>query len=332
MKKIVGNSHKLKEALKIVDKVAKTDATVLVTGESGTGKELIVREIHKKSSRANKPFVPINCGAIPKELLESELFGHEKGAFTHAIRSRPGRFELANGGTLFLDEIAELDVYLQVKLLRAIQEKEFERVGGTRTIKVDVRIIAATNKDLEKEVEKGNFREDLFYRLNVVNISIPPLRERKDDILLLANYFLKKFCSQNSKKTFKLEKEVEQALLNYSWPGNVRELENLMERLSILCDNDIVTLEDLPSKIVNKSIYRDDIKIETPTFEEFTYPTLNTLKKLNMNLKQLLEEIENRLIVEALEKSKGVKNRAAQLLGLKRTTLIEKLKKKKIKV
>ena len=332
MKKIVGNSHKLKEALKIVDKVAKTDATVLVTGESGTGKELIVREIHKKSSRANKPFVPINCGAIPKELLESELFGHEKGAFTHAIRSRPGRFELANGGTLFLDEIAELDVYLQVKLLRAIQEKEFERVGGTRTIKVDVRIIAATNKDLEKEVEKGNFREDLFYRLNVVNISIPPLRERKDDILLLANYFLKKFCSQNSKKTFKLEKEVEQALLNYSWPGNVRELENLMERLSILCDNDTVTLEDLPSKILNKSIYRDDTKIGTPTFEEFTYPTLNTLKKLNMNLKQLLEEIENRLIVEALEKSKGVKNRAAQLLGLKRTTLIEKLKKKKIKV
>jgi len=332
MKKIIGSSEKLKEALKIVDKVAKTDATVLVTGESGTGKELIVREIHKKSSRANKPFVPINCGAIPKELLESELFGHEKGAFTHAIRSRPGRFELANGGTLFLDEIAELDVYLQVKLLRAIQEKEFERVGGTRTIKVDVRIIAATNKDLEKEVEKGNFREDLFYRLNVVNISIPPLRQRKDDILLLANYFLKKFCTQNNKKIFRLEKKVEQALLNYSWPGNVRELENLMERLSILCDNDTVTLEDLPFKILNNSIYRDNTKIKSPVFEEFTYPTLDTLKKLNMNLKQLLEEIENRLIIEALEKSKGVKNRAAQLLGLKRTTLIEKLKKKKIKV
>ena len=330
MKKIIGNSEKLKEALKIVDKVAKTDATVLVTGESGTGKELIVREIHKKSSRANKPFVPINCGAIPKELLESELFGHEKGAFTHAIRSRPGRFELANGGTLFLDEIAELDVYLQVKLLRAIQEKEFERVGGTRTIKVDVRIIAATNKDLEKEVEKGNFREDLFYRLNVVNISIPPLRERKDDILLLANYFLKKFCAQNNKKVYKLEKKVEQALLNYPWPGNVRELENLMERISILCDNETVTLEDLPSKILNNSIYKEDTK--SPTFEEFTYPTLDTLKKLNMNLKQLLDEIENRLIIEALEKSKGVKNRAAQLLGLKRTTLIEKLKKKKIKV
>ena len=332
MKEIIGNSRKLKEALKIVDKVAKTDATVLVTGESGTGKELIVREIHKKSSRANKPFVPINCGAIPKELLESELFGHEKGAFTHAIRSRPGRFELANGGTLFLDEIAELDVYLQVKLLRAIQEKEFERVGGTRTIKVDVRIIAATNKDLEKEVEKGNFREDLFYRLNVVNISIPPLRQRKDDILLLANYFLKKFCTQNNKKIFRLEKKVEQALINYSWPGNVRELENLMERLSILCDNETVTLEDLPSKILNNSIYRDDTKMKSPVFEEFTYPTLDTLKKLNMNLKQLLEEIENRLLVEALEKSKGVKNRAAQLLGLKRTTLIEKLKKKKIKV
>lgn len=332
MKKIIGSSEKLKEALKIVDKVAKTDATVLVTGESGTGKELIVREIHKKSSRANKPFVPINCGAIPKELLESELFGHEKGAFTHAIRSRPGRFELANGGTLFLDEIAELDVYLQVKLLRAIQEKEFERVGGTRTIKVDVRIIAATNKDLEKEVKKGNFREDLFYRLNVVNISIPPLRQRKEDILLLANYFLKKFCTQNNKKIFRLEKKVEQALINYSWPGNVRELENLMERLSILCDNETVTLEDLPSKILNNSIYRDNTKIKSTVFEEFTYPTLDTLKKLNMNLKQLLEEIENRLIVEALEKSKGVKNRAAQLLGLKRTTLIEKLKKKKIKV
>ncbi len=191
MKKIIGNSSKLKEALKIVKKVANTDTTVLVTGESGTGKELFVREIHKRSKRSNKPFVPINCGAIPKELLESELFGHEKGAFTHAIRSRPGRFELANGGTLFLDEIAELDVYLQVKLLRAIQEKEFERVGGIKTIKVDVRIVAATNKDLENEVQKGNFREDLFYRLNVVNVHIPPLRERKEDILLLANHFFK---------------------------------------------------------------------------------------------------------------------------------------------
>ncbi|GAB6888873.1 sigma-54 dependent transcriptional regulator [Desulfothermus okinawensis JCM 13304] len=332
MKKIIGNSSKLKEALKIVKKVANTDTTVLVTGESGTGKELFVREIHKRSKRSNKPFVPINCGAIPKELLESELFGHEKGAFTHAIRSRPGRFELANGGTLFLDEIAELDVYLQVKLLRAIQEKEFERVGGIKTIKVDVRIVAATNKDLENEVQKGNFREDLFYRLNVVNVHIPPLRERKEDILLLANHFLSRFCVQNRKNKLKFHKEVEDALVNYSWPGNVRELENLMERLTILCESDTVYLEDLPLKILKDPNLSKSKEHVNDSGVEFQYPTLSTLKKLDMNLKDLLEEIENKLIIEALERSKGVKNRAAQLLGLKRTTLIEKLKKKKIKV
>lgn len=332
MKKIIVHSEKLKQALKIVDKVANTNSTVLVTGESGTGKELIVREIHRKSKRSKGPFVPINCGAIPKELIESELFGHEKGAFTHAIRSRQGRFELANGGTIFLDEVGELDIYLQVKLLRVLQEKEFERIGGTKTIKVDVRIVAATNKDLEDEVKKGNFREDLYYRLNVVNIYIPPLRERKEDILPLAEYFLKKYCIQNNKKNLTLSKEVKEILINYHWPGNVRELENLMERFSILCENKNVTVDDVPSKLLENTSKTSEKEIILPSNNEFTFPTLSTLKKFNLSLKEFLDEIENKLILEALEKSGGVKNEAAKLLGLKRTTLIEKIKKKKLMV
>lgn len=331
MKKIIVYSEKLKQALKIVNKVAATNSTVLVTGESGTGKELIVREIHKRSHRSKGPFVPINCGAIPKELIESELFGHEKGAFTHAIRSRQGRFELANGGTIFLDEVGELDIYLQVKLLRVLQEKEFERVGGTKTIKVDVRIVAATNKDLEEEVKKGNFREDLYYRLNVVNIYIPPLRERKEDILPLADYFLKKYCKLNNREELTLSNEVKEILLNYNWPGNVRELENLMERFSILCENNKVTVEDVPLKLIENTQNTQESKALTCD-NEFIFPTLSTLNKLNLTLKEFLEEIENRLILEALKKSGGVKNEAAKLLGLKRTTLIEKLKKKKLLV
>ncbi len=331
MKKIIVNSSKLKQALKIVEKVAPTNSTVLVSGESGTGKELIVREIHKKSKRAKNPFVPINCGAIPKDLIESELFGHEKGAFTHAIRARPGKFELANGGTIFLDEIGELDIYLQVKLLRVIQEKEFERIGSTKTSKVDIRIIAATNKDLEEEVKKGQFREDLYYRLNVVNIVIPPLRERKEDILPLAKYFLKIFCIQNKRQILRLSKNVEDILLNYTWPGNVRELENLMERVSILCETNEVTIDDLPPKIL-KSLpnYKPEKRTTTHLHpkENFIYPNLKELQEKNMSLKEFLEDIENKLLIEALEKSGGIKNKAAKLLGIKRTTLIEKLKKK----
>ncbi|MDQ7032393.1 MAG: sigma-54 dependent transcriptional regulator [Desulfonauticus sp.] len=320
---ILGNSPALKQIFRILEKVAPTDTTVLVTGESGTGKELIVRALHKNSLRKDKPFVPVNCGAIPKELLESELFGHEKGAFTHAIRSRAGRFELANGGTIFLDEIGELELSLQVKILRVIQEKEFERVGSNQTRKVDVRIIAATNRDLEEEVKKGNFREDLFYRLNVIPIHLPPLRERGEDILLLAEHFLKKFCQQKKGPMLSFAPETKQILLNYSWPGNVRELENIMERISILCEGKEVTPADLPSKMLNTS---KQVKPERQ--EKFHFPSIKDLQDLNLSLKDFLEEIENRLIIEALEQCGGVKNKAAQLLGIKRTTLIEKIKKK----
>ncbi len=322
---IIGESSKLKEVLKIVKKVAPTDSTVLITGESGTGKELIVKLLHKLSPRANKPLVPINCGAIPKDLLESELFGHEKGAFTHAFRSRPGRFELADGGTIFLDEIGELDPSLQVKILRVIQEKEIERLGAVKSKKVDVRIVAATNRDLEEEVKRGNFREDLFYRLNVVPIYMPPLRERKEDILLLAEHFLKKFCKKNKRSILKLAPETKRYLLAYSWPGNVRELENLMERMTILCEGDTILPEDLPSKIVQTSaeIYKEKR-------DEFIWPSLDDLKRFDMDLKTFLDTIEKKLIEDALILANGVKNKAAEILGIKRTTLIEKMKRFKM--
>jgi len=324
---ILGKSPALTQLFKILEKVAPTDTTVLVTGESGTGKELLVRALHKNSPRHKGPFVPVNCGAIPKELLESELFGHEKGAFTHAIRSRPGRFELANGGTIFLDEIGELDLSLQVKILRVIQEKEFERVGGTQTKKVDVRIVAATNRNLEEEVKKGNFREDLFYRLNVIPIELPPLRERGEDILLLANFFLEKFCTLKNRPPLSFSPEVKELLLNYSWPGNVRELENFMERISILCENERVEIEDLPEKILKEQGLNQPKPQKT---EAFTFPSLQDMLQLKMDLKTFLETIENKLITEALEESKGVKNKAANILGIKRTTLIEKIKKKEL--
>ncbi|WP_297670197.1 sigma-54 dependent transcriptional regulator, partial [uncultured Desulfovibrio sp.] len=248
---IIGQSTTLAEVFKVLGKVAPTDSTVLVTGESGTGKELLVRALHANSRRAEKPFVPINCGAIPKELLESELFGHEKGAFTHAIRSRPGRFELADGGTIFLDEIGEMDLSLQVKILRVLQEKEIERVGGSGCKKVDVRIVAATNRDLEAEVAAGRFREDLYYRLNVIPLHLPPLRERGRDVLLLARHFLNHFCTKKSRPPLGLDETTRRILSAYAWPGNVRELENFMERLSILVDGDVVHMEDLPPKILD---------------------------------------------------------------------------------
>jgi len=322
---IIGQSPALQEVFKILAKVAPTDTTVLVTGESGTGKELLVRALHRNSPRANQPFVPINCGAIPKELLESELFGHEKGAFTHAIRSRAGRFELANGGTVFLDEIGEMDLSLQVKILRVIQEKEFERVGGTKTQKVDVRIVAATNRDLEKEVAKGTFREDLFYRLNVIPISLPPLRERGEDILILAEYFLEKFCAQKGRENMSISPAAKELLLNYPWPGNVRELENFMERLTILCENTEIQPEDLPRKLLEAS----GIKPK-PKTSAFAWPRLKDMQNNKMNLKDFLDKIEENLLIEALKQAQGVKNKAAEILGIKRTTLIEKLKKKKI--
>ncbi len=370
---IIGQSTTLAEVFKVLVKVAPTDSTVLVTGESGTGKELLVRALHANSRRADKPFVPINCGAIPKELLESELFGHEKGAFTHAIRARPGRFELADGGTIFLDEIGEMELSLQVKILRVLQEKEIERVGGTGIKKVDVRVVAATNRDLEAEVNAGRFREDLYYRLNVIPLHLPPLRERGGDVLLLANHFLEKFCANKSRNHLGLAPQTQQILSAYAWPGNVRELENFMERLSILVDGPLVQPDDLPAKILDsvgdiaslppaapvaaaeapkaqnadKAPEKPAVEPETPKAAEaegaaqaqsapvqgdgaFVWPTLALLESMGLNLKDFLETVENRLVDEALQKADGVKNQAAEFLGIKRTTLIEKLKKRNL--
>ncbi|WP_461211117.1 sigma-54 interaction domain-containing protein [Desulfocurvus sp. DL9XJH121] len=326
---IIGRSPALLEVFTILAKVAPTESTVLITGESGTGKELLVRALHDNSRRADKPFVPINCGAIPRELLESELFGHEKGAFTHAIRSRSGRFELAEGGTIFLDEIGELDLSLQVKILRVLQEKEFERVGGTGTKKADVRVVAATNRDLEEEVGKGAFREDLFYRLNVIPITLPPLRERGDDVLLLADFFMEGFCRTREEGPLSIADEARDMLLRYNWPGNVRELENLMERMSILCDGPVVAPDDLPVKIWENL---GEKKAMRPVMVRagFAWPTLQDMKDKDMDLKDFMDTMEERLLREALRNADGVKNRAAELLGIKRTTLIEKLKKKGI--
>lgn len=344
---IIGQSTTLADVFRVLLKVAPTDSTVLVTGESGTGKELLVRALHANSTRADKAFVPINCGAIPRELLESELFGHEKGAFTHAIRTRPGRFEIADGGSIFLDEIGEMDLSLQVKILRVLQEKEIERVGGTGVKKVDVRIVAATNRDLEEEVAKGRFREDLYYRLNVIPLHLPPLRERGGDVLLLVSYFLDRFCKKKSRPTLRLSGETRKILAAYTWPGNVRELENFMERLSILVDGDVVMPSDLPRKILDAvgdvaalpeppnapEIMPASAPSPVPsaaacTAQGFVWPTLTELAKHQMGLKEFLDSMEDRLIEEALGQSDGVKNQAAELLGIKRTTLIEKLKKK----
>ncbi|MDR2851132.1 MAG: sigma-54 dependent transcriptional regulator [Desulfovibrio sp.] len=346
---IIGQSTTLAGVFRMLSKVAPTDSTVLVTGESGTGKELLVRALHSNSHRASKPFVPINCGAIPRELLESELFGHEKGAFTHAIRSRPGRFELADGGTVFLDEIGEMDLNLQVKILRVLQEKEIERVGGAGCKKVDVRIVAATNRDLEAEVAAGRFREDLYYRLNVIPLHLPPLRERDGDVLLLAQHFLECFCRKKSRSLLRLAPDTCRVMTAYSWPGNVRELENFMERLSVLVDGDNVALSDLPQKILNQVgdtpdlmpfpremsvsgpaplVSREPAESKIPPV--FVWPDLAVLESENMNLRDFLDAVESRLIDEALEKVGSVKNQAAELLGIKRTTLIEKLKKRNL--
>ena len=328
---MIGNSPALLEVYKILEKVAPTDSTVLITGESGTGKELLVRALHKNSKRREKPFVPINCGAIPRELLESELFGHEKGAFTHAIRSRPGRFELADGGTIFLDEIGEMDLSLQVKILRALQEKEIERVGGTQTKKVDVRVVAATNRDLEVEVAEGRFREDLFYRLNVIPMQLPPLRERGEDILILAEYFLRNFCFEKDRPHMQVSPSAKAMLVSYSWPGNVRELENFMERLSILCEGQKVEPLDLPEKIQRAAGMPQPERVQLIVQSAgFAWPELQDMRDKGQGLKEFLDEIEERLLTEALREAGGVKNQAAEILGIKRTTLIEKLKKRNL--
>jgi len=323
-KGLIGDSPLMKRTFELIGKVADTNSTILITGESGTGKELVARTIHYNSSRSHASFIPLNCAAIPKDLLESELFGHEKGAFTGALNTRIGRFELAHNGTLFLDEIGELDPSLQVKLLRVLQEREFERVGGVKTIKVDVRILVATNKDLERATREGKFREDLYYRLNVIPLNLPPLREKTEDISLLIDFFIQEFAKKNRKKPFTFSTEAMQCLIRYCWPGNVRELENLIERLTILVSKDIVTTADLPEK------FHRTPDIQRPGNFRDRHGTDFDIPEHGIDINSVVENMERNLILKALEKTGGVKNRAAKLLGLNRTTLIEKIKKMKI--
>ncbi len=313
---IVGHSAALNQVFEVIKKVADTDSTVLIRGESGTGKELIARAIHYNSSRRESPLIPVNCAAIPEELLESELFGHERGAFTSAVRTRIGRFELANGGTIFLDEIAEMSPSLQVKILRVLQERSFERIGGTKTIRVNIRVIAATNQDLEELVSRGRFREDLYYRLNVIPIWVPPLRDRASDIPLLVHHFLQEFSRRRKIPLKRLSPAALDLLLSYHWPGNVRELENLMERLVILSEGAVVEVTDLPPKLRRTSLTSPEEPRDLP--------------ETGIHLTDAVQEFERGLILKALERSNWVKSRAAQLLHLNRTTLLEKMKKQHI--
>ncbi len=314
---IIGNSPEMRRVFALIDKVADTDSTVLIQGESGTGKELIAQALHRQGSRRDGPFVPVNCGAIPGELLESELFGHERGAFTHAVNTRIGRFELAHGGTVFLDEISEMSPMLQVKILRVLQEKQFERVGGTRTIRSDFRVIAATNRDLEEEVAAGRFREDLFYRLNVIPIEAPPLRRRGEDIFLLADHFVRRFEQKRKKRIKGFTPEAQRLLAAYRWPGNVRELENVVERMVILAAGEWLGVEDLPEKMRQPADPAGgDAAGEGPVMVEGVF-----------SLSEEVAAFEKRLLVQALNQCGWVKNRAARLLGINRTTLVEKLKR-----
>ncbi|ERM92046.1 ATPase [Caldanaerobacter subterraneus subsp. yonseiensis KB-1] len=308
---IIGNSGKLRDALTIASKAAETDSTVLIRGESGTGKELVAQAIHYASKRRDKPFIRVNCAAIPVTLLESELFGHERGAFTGAVTQKIGKFELADGGTVFLDEIGEIPPEIQVKLLRVIQEKEFERVGGIKTIKVDVRIIAATNKDLERAIKEGTFREDLYYRLNVIPIMLPPLRERRGDIPLLVEHFIEKLNKKLNKNIKGITKKAMQALIHYDWPGNIRELENIIERCITLSEGEYIDYEDLPQYIRN----------------EDTIVTENNVIYLDEHSELLtMEEYEYKIIKAALDRYKSF-NKAAKVLGLTHKTVASKARK-----
>ncbi len=311
---IIGKSPSICKVFSLIEKVQDTDSTVLIQGESGTGKELIAQALHYGGERGDKPFVPVNCGAIPAELLESELFGHEKGAFTHAIRTRIGRFEMADRGTVFLDEIAEMSPVLQVKLLRVLQEKKFERVGGAKTITSDFRVIAATNRDLAEEVRNGHFREDLYYRLTVIPIESPPLRVRKSDIPLLVEKFLERFCASKKRVIRKIDDDAMECLKRYQWPGNVRELENMVERMVILAAGDVITLEDLPPQLLNASA-----SVVSAVVEE--------IPETDFCLSEVVADYEMKLIVRALHQTGWVKNRAAKLLKVNRTTLLEKMKR-----
>jgi DNA-binding NtrC family response regulator len=309
---IIGKSRSMKDIFKVVKQIADSKSTALIMGESGTGKELISRAIHYNSNRKNYPFVTINCAAIPETLIESELFGHEKGAFTNAIEKKLGRFEVAHQGTLFLDEIGELSLATQAKILRFLEEREFNRVGGSKTIKVDVRLITATNKDLNQLIKKGGFREDLYYRINVVPILIPPLRERREDIPLLIDHFINRFGVENNKNVKGISKEALDVMMQYEWPGNIRELENLIERVITLTSNEYIQVNELP-----------------PFFKGA--PKVDGLKESVLNGKvsflQAEEEFEREVILDALKKTNYIQSHAAEILGISRRILKYKMDK-----
>ena len=316
---MIGRSPAMKEVFTRIQKVALTESTVLITGPSGTGKELVARAIHKSSERREENLVSVNCGAIPGELLESELFGHMKGSFTGAISDRKGRFEIANEGTIFLDEIGDMPLMLQVKLLRVLRNRTIEPVGSNKTVSIDTRVITATHRDLDSMVKDGIFREDLFYRLNVIPIKIPPLCERREDIPLLISYFTDKFVSADGSNEITFSEKAIELLLNYDWPGNVRELENIIERLVILRGGNEILPEDLPAKIFRHNPLESD-----------QYKHIFELPNEGIDLKRILSDIEESLIAQALNLTGGNKNQASKLLCLNRTTLIEKIKKKAI--
>jgi two-component system, NtrC family, response regulator AtoC len=331
---IIGESQPIKDIYAILDRVADTPTTVLVTGESGTGKELVARALHENSSRRERPFIKVNCAAIPKDLMESELFGYERGAFTGAVTSKPGRFELASGGTLFLDEIGEIPNEMQVKLLRVLQESEFERVGGIKTIHVDVRLIAATNRDLKREIAGGGFREDLFYRLNVVSIALPALRERKSDIALLALYFVAKFNAKLRKSVEGLEPEAMERLTNYAWPGNIRELENVIERAVLFADGQRIRLEDLTEEL-RGAIAGEARGTPVPAVGGEESPAgpassagggVAGADGLKEQVKAAMSRLERELIVRALHQTQGNVTHAARLLKISRKGLQLKMK------
>jgi|MDSW01.1.fsa_nt_gb DNA-binding NtrC family response regulator len=315
----VGQDPKMLSIFGIIERIADTECNVLVTGASGAGKELVARAVHAASNRRDKPFVAVNCAAIPGELMESEIFGHAKGAFTGAVEARQGKFQVADGGTLFLDEIGEMDMALQSKFLRVIQEREFTPVGETKPRKADVRIVSATNRDLLARAGEGHFREDLYYRLNVIPIQIPALHERPKDVTLLADFFIKRACKSYGRRTAGMDPEVSRILSRYNWPGNVRELENLIQRIVILkADEGPITRDDLPDEMVGRtaSSSTDTSEVELP--DE------------GIDIRKTLDALETRLTLEALKRCDGNKAKAAEMLGLKRTTLIERLKRLKL--
>jgi DNA-binding NtrC family response regulator len=334
LSKIIGTSPSFIQIMDLVPKVASTRSTVLLSGESGTGKEIIAEAIHFASPRGEGPLVKINCGALAETLLESELFGHEKGAFTGAHQQRMGRFEMANGGTLFLDEIGEMSLGMQVKLLRVLQDGAFERVGSSRSIQVDVRIIAASNRDLEQEVKDGRFRQDLFYRLNVITIEIPPLRKRIEDIPLLAGYFLNKYSEMNGKSILSFSPEVHQILSNYPWPGNVRELENVVERSVSLCSAQTIELPDLPPRLKFESTIEKAVSLGQPQEIEMSAfphqrpdaPFAGSYLVIPLGIS--LEKIEQSVLIKTLAMTQGDKKAAAHLLGISLSSLYNKLNQK----